>query len=91
MVELLKGEGADGDTLRWALAHEIYEALTGMDVPTPLKKSAAYAPYLEAEKKALVENIVNRERLQDVISGLRVMGEARRAYIAEKRGKGGSR
>jgi hypothetical protein len=53
MVKLLKSEGADGDTLRWALAHEIYEALTGMDVPTPLKKSEAYAPYLEAEKRAL--------------------------------------
>jgi hypothetical protein len=38
---------------KWWLAHEIYEGLTGMDIPSPIKHSPAYVPYKEAEDKAL--------------------------------------
>jgi len=43
----------DAEMKKWAIGHEIYEALTGMDVPTPIKYSDAYKPYLAAEEKAL--------------------------------------
>ena len=51
MVEMFKG---DEEMQKWAIGHEIYEALTGMDVPSPIKHSPAYRPYLEAEDKALL-------------------------------------
>lgn len=38
---------------KWALGHETYEALTGMDVPSPIKHSPAYKPYKDAEDNAL--------------------------------------
>lgn len=50
MVELFRG---DSELQKWAIGHEIYEALTGMDVPSPIKHSPAYAHYKEAEDKAL--------------------------------------
>lgn len=50
MVEMFDG---DLEMQRWALGHEIYEALTGMDVPSPIKHSSAYEPYLKAENEAL--------------------------------------
>ncbi len=50
MVELFTG---DIEMQRWAIGHEIYEGLSGMDVPSPVKHSKAYHPYLEAENKAL--------------------------------------
>jgi len=42
MVDLFEG---DKELQRWAIGHEVYEALTGMDVPSPVKHSPAYAPY----------------------------------------------
>ena len=38
---------------KWAMAHEIFEGLTGMDVPTPIKHSKHMTDYREAEEKAL--------------------------------------
>jgi hypothetical protein len=35
------------------LGHEVYEGLTGLDVPSPIKHSPAYKPYLQAEEKCL--------------------------------------
>ncbi len=43
----------DLEMQKWSIGHEIYEALTGMDVPTPIKYSDAYKQYLLAEEKAL--------------------------------------
>ncbi len=37
--------------IRWALAHELFEGLTGLDVPAPLK--AGWAAYRAAERRAL--------------------------------------
>lgn len=50
MVALFEG---DEELQRWAIGHEVYEALTGMDVPSPIKHSPAYAPYKNAEERAL--------------------------------------
>jgi hypothetical protein len=50
MVEMFEG---DAELQKWAIGHEIYEALTGMDVPSPIKHSPAYAPYKDAEDKSL--------------------------------------
>lgn len=52
LVEYFEG---DLELQKWAIGHEIYEALTGMDVPSPIKHSPAYAPYKEAEDKALLQ------------------------------------
>ena len=43
----------DVELQKWGIGHEVYESLTGMDVPTPIKQSSAYIPYKEAEEKAL--------------------------------------
>ncbi len=51
LVDYFEG---DEELQKWAIGHEIYEALTGMDVPSPIKHSPAYAPYKEAEEKALL-------------------------------------
>jgi hypothetical protein len=50
MVELFPN---DPYLQKWAIGHEVYEALTGMDVPRPLKLSSAYEPYRKAEEQAL--------------------------------------
>lgn len=52
MVQLFEG---DLGKQRWAIGHEAYEGLTGMDVPSPIKHSPAYLPYKEAEDRALVQ------------------------------------
>ncbi|MFW9627360.1 MAG: hypothetical protein ACMV1K_11540 [Sulfurospirillum sp.] len=52
MVQLFEG---DLKKQRWAIGHEAYEGLTGMDVPSPIKHSPAYLPYKEAEDRALVQ------------------------------------
>lgn len=44
----------DKELQKWALAHEIYEGLTSMDIPSPIKHSDAYKPYKEAEDKTLI-------------------------------------
>ena len=38
---------------RWAMAHEIFEGLTGMDVPSPIKHSPHMTDYVAAEEKCL--------------------------------------
>ncbi len=50
MVGLFEG---DVEAQKWALGHEVFEGLTGMDVPSPIKHSLAYLPYKEAEDRAL--------------------------------------
>ncbi|MCK9549487.1 hypothetical protein [Aquamicrobium sp.] len=50
MVEMFD----DIELKKWAIGHEVYEALTGMDVPSPIKHSDAYLPYKNAEDKALL-------------------------------------
>lgn len=39
---------------QWALLHEVFEGLTGMDIPTPVKHSEVMLDYREAEEKALL-------------------------------------
>ncbi len=43
----------DLELKKWALAHEVFEGLTGMDIPSPIKHSPAMLDYREAEDKAL--------------------------------------
>lgn len=43
------------DIQKWLLSHEVYEGLTGMDVPSPIKHSPAYEPYLKAEEECLAQ------------------------------------
>lgn len=43
----------DPELKRWALGHELFEGLTGMDVPSPIKHSPAMQSYCEAEDRAL--------------------------------------
>jgi len=43
----------DIELKRWALIHEVFEGLTGMDVPTPIKNSSHMEDYRKAENKAL--------------------------------------
>lgn len=50
MVEEFEG---DVKLQKWAISHEIYEAISGIDLPSPLKHSEAYRPYREAEERAL--------------------------------------
>jgi len=38
---------------RWALAHEVFEGLTGMDIPSPIKRQPYMKEWREAEEKAL--------------------------------------
>lgn len=43
----------DLDLQRWALGHEVFEGLTGMDVPSPIKHSPEMESYRLAEDKSL--------------------------------------
>lgn len=43
----------DLDLQRWALGHEVFEGLTGMDVPSPIKHSPEMESYRIAEDRAL--------------------------------------
>jgi len=43
----------DLDLQRWALGHEVFEGLTGMDVPSPIKHSPAMESYRLAEERCL--------------------------------------
>lgn len=38
---------------KWAMGHELFEGLTGMDVPSPIKHSPAMVAYREAEDRCL--------------------------------------
>lgn len=53
LVEQAEKDNMDKSTLKWLLSHEAYEGLTGLDVPSPIKHSPAYKPYLDAEEKCL--------------------------------------
>jgi len=53
LVKQAEKDGLDINTRKWLLAHEVYEGLTGLDVPSPIKHSSAYKPYLEAEEECL--------------------------------------
>lgn len=50
----MEGLFDDIELKRWAMGHEIFEALTGMDIPSPIKHSPAMEAYCEAEERALV-------------------------------------
>lgn len=54
LVEQAEKDGLDINTQKWLLAHEVYEGLTGLDVPSPIKHSLAYEPYLKAEEGCLI-------------------------------------
>ena len=43
----------DVELKKWAMVHEVFEGLTGMDIPTPIKHSPAMEDYRKAEDKAL--------------------------------------
>ena len=43
----------DKNLKKWAMLHEVFEGLTGMDVPTPIKHSSEMESYRVAEDKAL--------------------------------------
>lgn len=45
----------DVELKKWAMLHEIFEGLTGMDVPTPIKHSSEMESYRVAEDKALLQ------------------------------------
>ena len=51
MVEYLEGQGADQNSLKWALGHEIFEALGIGDIPSPLKRRMP--DIMAAEERAL--------------------------------------
>lgn len=53
LVEQAKKDGLDKEVLIWLLIHETYEALTGMDIPSPIKHSPANKDYVIAEDKCL--------------------------------------
>ena len=53
MVSYFEKSGANEEVIKMALFHELYEGMTGFDVPSPIKHSKAYLPYKEAEDKAL--------------------------------------
>lgn len=46
---------SDRDLKRWALLHEVFEGLTGMDIPTPIKHNEAMMDYRKAEERALIQ------------------------------------
>ena len=43
----------DIELKKWALGHEVFEGLTGMDVPSPIKHSPVMDSYRLAEDKCL--------------------------------------
>ena len=43
------------DLKRWAMVHEIFEGLTGMDIPSPIKHSEHMVHYREAEDRCLLQ------------------------------------
>lgn len=45
----------DIELKKWAMLHEVFEGLTGMDVPTPIKHSPEMLNYREAEDEALLQ------------------------------------
>ncbi|WP_343353003.1 hypothetical protein V3I05_06450 [Helicobacter mastomyrinus] len=50
MAEIFEG---NLELQKWALLHEAFEGLTGMDIPSPIKNSPHMQAYREAEERAL--------------------------------------
>ena len=53
LVEEAQRDGLSDDTIKWLLIHETYEALTGMDIPSPIKHSDSMSSYVVAENRCL--------------------------------------
>jgi 5'-deoxynucleotidase YfbR-like HD superfamily hydrolase len=68
MVEEAQTNNLDEDIVLWCLLHETYEALTGMDIPSPIKHSESMRDYREAENKCLelVAHKYSIEKYEDV-------------------------
>jgi len=45
----------DIELKKWAILHEVFEGLTGMDIPSPIKHSTQMKAYKIAEEKALIQ------------------------------------
>lgn len=43
----------DIELKRWSIGHEVFEGLTGMDIPSPIKHSSVMKSYRDAEDRAL--------------------------------------
>ena len=43
----------DLDLKKWGLAHEFFEGLTGMDIPSPIKHGEQFKEYRDAEERCL--------------------------------------
>jgi len=43
----------DKELKKWSMIHEVFEGLTGMDIPTPIKHSPEMGSYRIAEDKAI--------------------------------------
>ncbi|WP_187648722.1 hypothetical protein [Nitrosophilus labii] len=63
----------DIELKKWALGHEIFEGLTGMDIPSPIKHSPAMESYRRAEERAL-------EQLADIYGLPKPMPKAIKLY-----------
>ncbi len=53
LVKQAQSDNLASSTIKWLLIHETYEALTGMDIPTPIKHSDSMLSYVVEEKKCL--------------------------------------
>ena len=53
LVEQAQIDGLDENIIKCLLLHESYEALTGMDVPSPIKYSDSMLSYVNAENDCL--------------------------------------
>lgn len=45
----------DIELKKWAMLHEVFEGLTGMDIPTPIKHSDYMLEYRDAENRCLFQ------------------------------------
>jgi len=53
LVQQAQEDGLSNDVCKWLLIHETYEALTGMDIPSPIKHSESMSSYVLAENNCL--------------------------------------
>lgn len=53
LVRYLEETNASDELIKWALGHEVFEAKTGIDLPSPQKNSPEYRGYKEAEEHCL--------------------------------------
>ena len=78
MVKTLEREGSDGELLRWAMGHEIFEALGLGDIPTPIKRMLPEVKAAEERALALFAECYGLTppmptRIKEVDRGLLVM------------------